>query len=98
MNAVLLDGVTSSTNSATIVPKHKTVGDTGVFQVHISDTATVTLQGRLESDAPWNPIVELTAADVDAATKSAARSVALMSEMRVVASISAGSVSAWLQE
>src|SRR5688572_1262216 len=70
--------------------------DKAIFQVEITGTATVKLQGRCDDSAPWETIVSLSNADVDATTKSAVRSVTAMPQMRAnVTAWTNGTVSAW---
>ncbi len=86
----LHDAITVTADSDVVIPAQKTPGDMGVFQVTISDTATVILQGRSTAVADWVTITSLTATGVER--------VGLMHQMRASTTVTGGNVSAWLTE
>lgn len=79
--------ITNTTPSSPITPQIDEAIE-GVFQIKIIGTATVVLEGRAMSDAPW--------IQIDSFTASAAKIVALMAEMRLNPTANTGSVNAWL--
>jgi len=83
----LLRAVTDNTESDSISP-HGQDQNTGIFQVTITGTATVKLQGRLYDGFAWHDITSITASD--------AKTVALFPHMRAVASSVSGTVTAAL--
>jgi hypothetical protein len=65
--------------------------ETGTVQCYIAGTATVAVQMRSQSDAPWLTVHSFTA--------SGAQELRLMPEMQVVASsVSGGDAKVWLVE
>ena len=96
----MLDGATGNGDSTNIFyPSRKSAGDWGVFQVSITNTATVTLRGRASSDAPWVDIHALDQSDVNGDDSAHAR-VVLCAEMKATVSNAASSpvISAWISE
>ena len=86
----IVDGITSSANSALFFPTQKTSGDPAVAQVEITGTASVVLVGRSDTDAPWSEIATFTSTDMVG--------IVLAPEMRFESTISTGAVSAWVME
>ncbi len=71
----------------------------GLFQLHISGSATVQLQGRATGSAQWHPIGDYDESDVDGTSKTFARAVVLFPEMRlVISALSSGTVSAHVDD
>lgn len=61
----LLDGVAANGDGASrALPPRPGGNDEMLVQVEITDTATVTIQGRLHPDLPWAPLVALTASEI----------------------------------
>ena len=64
----------------------------GVVQAAFGGTATVTIEGQLNSTAGWTTITTISSADT-----SKAKTVALMPQMRInITSWTSGSVNCWL--
>lgn len=80
----------SATGATSAVTYPRVLDRTGIFQAEISSSATVKLQGRVDSNAPWVDIVSLTSSD--------AKVVALFPSMRVSYTVVSGTVSAWLMD
>lgn len=88
---VILDGASSTTTSGIVRYYDAHSGDgftTGLWQLYISDDATVEIQGRLKDNMPWQRILQ-----VDNTNTQHFREIVALPEMRAVATITAGTVS-----
>ena len=63
--------------------------DEQTVQVEISSTATVSVQGRLSSTAPWEELIEITANSI--------QPLALVSYLKFVVSNNDGTVNVWVR-
>ena len=93
-NVPLHDNISVTATSDEVIPEQKTPGDMGIFEVVVhSGGSSVVLQGKSDLSPTadgWQTITTLAATGVER--------VALMHHMRSIATVTTGSVSAFLSE